>query len=203
VARGRKSQYINKLTSKDQAFLKSLRCVGYLNQNHIKNHVGLTDKRVQNFERDGYVERCAYLNRQTKEMEHVWRLTDKGKELASTQMNLSNFYRSSSARHDLALADKYFSLPEADREHWLTEGDLRDMLKERIEKLQEQGELARADQLREMLQDRTISVPDGACVKGEQIFAYEIVTNSYGEAELQAKQEYVQEMGIAYETIKI
>lgn len=203
MGRGRKKQYINKLTTKDRDLLKAFRNVGYLNQRHIKQEIGLSDNRLLNFKRDGYIEQCAYLNRQTKEMEHVYRLTDKGKKLVSTQMNLDNFYKSSSARHDLALADKYFSLSNADRENWLTESDLRDRFNEHIEKLQDQGEIERAEQLREMLQERTINVPDGAFMKEGQIMFVEIVTNSYGTAELQAKQEFVQEMGVNYETIKI
>nr|WP_027415040.1 hypothetical protein [Aneurinibacillus terranovensis] len=203
MGRGRKSNYINKLTNKDQNFLKALRNVGYLNQNHIKEHIGLTDKRVVNYERDGLIERCAYLNRETKEMEHIWRLTDKGRDLTSTQMNLDNFYKSSSARHDLGLADKYFSLSQSDRDHWLTEADLRDRLYEQIENLQEQREIARAEELREMLQERMISPPDGGCMRGEHMVTFEIITSSYGPAELAAKDEYVQEMGVQYETIKI
>lgn len=203
MTRGRKASYINKLTSKDQNLLQAFRNVGYLSKRHVKEDIGLADKRILNFQRDGYVERCAYYNRQTKEAEHIYRLTDKGKELCSTQLNIANFYKSSSARHDLALADKYFSFRQEERMTWMTEADLRDQFHQHIEALLERGEYIRAYDLQEGLQERIISVPDGACVKGGDVISIEVVTSSYGTVELNAKEFFVQEMGFNYETIKI
>lgn len=203
MARGRKSSYINKLTSKDQVFLKSLRDVGYLSQRHIKEEITLADKRLLNYMRDGYIEKCGYINRQTKESEFVYRLTSKGRTLAETQLNYRDFYKSSSARHDLALADKYFSLSEADRATWRTETEMRKQFKQRIEQLHQRGQHARAFTLDEALKKREISIPDGAYVRDGQIYTVEIVTAAYGTAELAAKEAFIAEAGYKYETIKI
>lgn len=169
----------------------------------MKEEIGLADKRLLNFQRDGYVERCAYFNRKTKVSEHIYRLTDKGKELCSTQLNINNFYKSSSARHDLALADKYFSFSPEERTTWFTEADLRNQFHQHIETLQDRGENVRVEDLRNMLQERLISVPDGAVMKDGHVMSVEVVTNSYGTAELHSKELFVQEMGFNYEDIKI
>lgn len=201
--RGRKSAYINKLTTKDRNLLKALKNVGYLTQQHVKEEIGLSDKRLLNFQRDNYVERCAFYNKKTKEAEHIYRLTDRGKTLCETQLGLENFYKSVSARHDLGLADQYFNLSIEERESWRTEGDLRNELQNHIENLRNVGEIGRSEELKEMMQERTISVPDGGYMKDGQVVTVEVVTSSYGLVELAAKESYVEEMGFGYEIIKI
>ena len=202
--RGRKSAYINKLTTKDENLLKALKNVGYLTQQHVKDEIGLSDKRLLNFQRDNYVEKCAYYNKKTKDMEHIYRLTNRGKTLCETQLGLVNFYKSASARHDLCVANTYFSFSVEDREKWHTEGDMRHIMHQHADRIEKEGDVVRADELRAMLKDGTMSVPDaGIIMKDGRFVAIEVITSSYGTAELAAKEAYVEEMGFSYQTIKI
>lgn len=120
-----------------------------------------------------------------------------------TQLNLDNFYKSSSARHDLVVADTYFSFPVEERESWHTEGDMRQIIHQHEERLENEGDISRAEEIRKMLKDGTMSVPDAGVMRDGQLVAIEIITSSYGTAELAAKEAYVQELGFGYETIKI
>ncbi|MFJ5772545.1 hypothetical protein [Psychrobacillus sp. NPDC093180] len=201
--RGRKSAYIVKLTSKDQNLLKALKNVGYLTQQHVQSEIGLSAKRLLNFQRDNYIEKCAFYNKETKEAEHIYRLTDRGKTLCQTQLNLDNFYKSASARHDLGVANTYFSFSTEDREKWKTEGDMRNIMHQHIERVENEGDVARADELRAMLRNGTMSVPDAGILKDGRFVAIEVITSSYGLVELAAKEAYVEEMGFEYKTIKI
>lgn len=177
--------------------------MGYLTQQHVKDEIGLSDKRLLNFQRDNYLEKCAYYNKKTKEAEHIYRLTARGKTLCETQLDLTNFYKSVSARHDLVVADTYFSFSVDEREKWHTEGDMRNIIHQHIDRIENEGDVVRADELREMLKDGRMSVPDAGIVKDGRFIAIEVITSSYGTAELQAKEAYVEEMGFIYETIKI
>lgn len=201
--RGRKSAYIQKLTTKDRNLLIALKNVGYLTQQHVRSEIGLSAKRLLNFQRDNYIEKCAFYNKETKEAEHIYRLTNRGKTLCETQLGIRNFYKSVSARHDLVVADTYFSYSVGEREDWHTEADMRHIVHQHIERVENEGDVVRADELRAMLKDGRMSVPDAGIVKGEQFIAIEVITSSYGTAELAAKEAYVEEMGFEYKTIKI
>ncbi|HGE5805187.1 hypothetical protein NYE71_32815 [Bacillus sp. FSL K6-0273] len=204
MGRGRKKQYIKKLTTKDSRMLQAFRSVGYMNEKHLKDDLSQADKRIKNFERDGYIEKCSVYRHDKRSMESVYRLTGKGKELASTQLNLKNFYRSCSSRHDLAVADRYFRASEEQRSNWLTERDWKDRMQEHIQSLYEAREIARASQLQERLEERSMSYPDGGYVSETgQVIAIEVITKNYSEAEIEAKEEFVQELKADYQSVRI
>ncbi len=78
--------------------------------------------------RDKYIERCSVFNITSRTMDEVYRLSAKGQELCRSQLALDHFYRSNSVAHDLSLADRYFSLSEAERSTWITESQFREIL---------------------------------------------------------------------------
>lgn len=200
MAKGRKSQYVSKLTSKDQEMLRAFRNVGYLKDRHLKD-LGQRDKRIQNFVRDKYIEKCAVFNERRHTLEHVYRLTDKGMGLCRDQLDLNYFYRSNSVSHDLALAARYFELSQRERERWITEPRFRDMMKEHIENMQDRAE---AERVTQMLKEHTISPIDGGYVNEQGIIiSVEITTDSYGRQEIQAKQDFCAVLGVSYESYKI
>lgn len=204
MGRGQKKQYINKLTTKDQKMLQAFRNVGYLNEKHLKENLLQADKRVKNFQRDGYIEKCSVYRDDIRGMQTVYRLTNKGKELAQTQLNLKNFYRSCSSRHDLAVADRYFKATEEQRANWLTEQDWKDRMEDHIQNLYNKGEIARASELQDRLQEHSLSYTDGGYVtESGRLVAIEVITKSYGEAEIKAKEEFAQELKVGYESVRI
>lgn len=204
MGRGRKKQYIKKLTTKDSRMLQAFRSVGYMNEKHLKDDLSQADKRIKNFERDGYIEKCSVYRHDKRSMESVYRLTGKGKELASTQLNLKNFYRSCSSRHDLAVADRYFRASEEQRSNWLTEQDWKDRMEDHIQSLYNRGEITRASQLQDRLQEHSLSYTDGGYVtESGRVVAIEVITKNYSEAEIKAKEEFVQELKAEYESVRI
>lgn len=204
MGRGRKKQYIKKLTNKDQKMLQAFRSVGYMNEKHLKGNLSQANKRILNFQRDGYIEKCSVYRNHTRSMQTVYRLTEKGKELVQTQLNLKNFYRSCSSRHDLAVADRYFKSTEEQRSNWLTEQDWKDRMEDHIQSLYNQGEITRASELQDRLQERSISYPDGGYTSETgQVIAIEVITKNYKEAEIKAKEEFVEELKADYEYVKI
>ncbi|QGQ93791.1 hypothetical protein EHS13_02160 [Paenibacillus psychroresistens] len=203
MARGRKSNYINKLTSKDQAMLRAFRNCGFLQKSHLQDKLGLSDRRIENFIRDQYIEKCVVDNNKTKEAEYVYRLSKKGQELCKNHLNLSNFYASQSVRHDNALAKKYFEMSSEQQLSWLTERDWRDRFEAKISDLRFQGKDQRADELISLYKRNLLSLPDGGYSNGESIVAVEVTTSSYGNEEIQAKENFTQIMNAKFHEIKI
>src|SRR5690554_563281 len=79
--KGRKSQYVKTVTNKDAEMLSGLARVGYMDRNMLVNRMGLSENRLKNFERDGYLERCAHMDKKTREERAVWTLTQRGRAL--------------------------------------------------------------------------------------------------------------------------
>ncbi|WP_242321512.1 hypothetical protein [Bacillus cereus group sp. BfR-BA-01312] len=204
MGRGPKKQYVKTCTTKDKKMLQAFRNVGYMDEKHLKENLSQADKRIKNFARDGYIEKCSVYRHKTRSMQTVYRLTNKGKELAQTQLNLKNFYRSCSSRHDLAVADRYFKATEEQRANWLTEQDWKDRMEDHIQNLYNQGEIARASELQDRLQEHSLSYTDGGYVtESGRLVAIEVITKSYGEAEIKAKEEFAQELKVDYESVRI
>jgi hypothetical protein len=126
--RGRKSSYINTLTSKDRRMLAAFRCCGYIKLSDLKDKLEQSDNRIRNFARDDYLEKCSYLNVHSHGTFSVYRLSPVGRKFCEKQLGMSNFYRSSSAEHDLSVSERYFALSLPERDTWQTEADLRDEL---------------------------------------------------------------------------
>ncbi len=199
----RKSHYISKLTSKDADMLKAFSRVGYLSPGQLKGNLGIADRRVTNFGRDGYIEKVPFIDKKSRNAVFAYRLTDKGKSLCSNQLQIESFYRSSSAIHDLALADKYFTVEKNLRDSWITESQWRSRFEEYLSDLYNKDH-DRWEELYDLLKEGHISPPDGGYVSSEGVeIALEVITSSYGEAEIIAKENFVQTLEVVYNQIRV
>lgn len=175
--------------------LRAFKNVGYLNLTMLKEDLGQADRRIKNFTRDGYIEKVSYLNKKTKNAEFAYRLTDKGKTLCTNNVSVNSFYKSSSVNHDLGLANIYFSLEQENRDNWITENEWRDIFKEHIEKL----DFTERDRYREMLENRQISPADGGYIdRTGNLVAVEIITSSYRQNDIQAKEVFAETLNAEY-----
>jgi hypothetical protein len=183
--------------------LKAFSRVGYLSSGQLRGDLDIADRRVTNFVRDGYIEKVPFIDKKSKNIEFAYRLTDKGKTLCSNQLQVESFYRSSSAIHDLALADKYFTIDKDLRDSWITESQWRGRFEEYLNDLHNK-DCDRWEELYDQLKEGLISPPDGGYVNGEGVeIALEVITSSYGEAELLAKENFVQTLEVVYNQIRV
>lgn len=200
----RRSHYINKLMKSDEKMLHAFRSVGYLTREMLKEHLRVADRRIENFCRDHYLEKCSFIDSRTQQTIDVYRLSKKGQELCREQLRLDSFY-SSKVFHDLALAEKYFSLSESERVSWKTESELRQHFREQSEelnKLREEGRDQEAEELENCIWEK-VSAIDASYVNDEGIEqGIEVITNNYGEAEVTAKSEFAQRLGIQLQFVK-
>lgn len=182
-----KKIWVKRLNDNDRKTFQAFKNVGHLTKEQITNNF-VSESRLRCYERDKLITHKDVLI--NKQMQPVYSLTDKGRELCAREYNFNNFYSSSSAKHDVCLADRYL----AEREHqdnWLTESDWRDMFKQELEKM----DYDRAQELLDRFNNREISSPDGGFITigsdGTVVaIAIEVVTNNYKESEKAAKLEF-------------
>lgn len=186
MGRGRKKKYVKTLTSKDKEMLRAFRNCGRLSASHLKENLAMSNRRIVYFQRDGYIEEGRLLNLKTREMEAVYQLTEKGRSAVESYLNLAHCYRSNSGRHDLGVADKYLSLTKDERNTWQTEGELRERHYAKFKGSQ------------------ASSATDGAYVARDGRFiAFEVVTKNYGQAEIEAKENFAVALGMQLEMTRI
>lgn len=194
-------RHITRLYPRDvRAFSALARC-GHVTQAQLKS-CGLRDKRIYGYQRDGLVKKCVYSRPGNNKANDVicFKLTDKGRNLCRNELSMPHIYGAQSPKHDLALSERYFSLSDSERSTWRTEGELRDAFREHIRQLEEQGEQERAQELLDKLQERAVSMPDASYTTETGVdIAYEIVTNNYGEAEIESKETAAEELGLSIE----
>ncbi len=197
----RKSKYITQFFNRDRLAFTALSKVGHVSHDHLRS-CGLADSRIKNLLRDGHIEKVAY--KRAGKIEECYKLTKSGRDTANRLWGLERAYHAQSPSHDLALAEKYFSLPESLREHWKTENQARDQFQEELNVLRDQGKEAEAKMYEDMLARGLISMPDAVYTnEGGIEIAFEVVTNTYGQDELRAKEAFVEFMNLQYETTRI
>lgn len=181
---GRRASYLNHISEKDIDAFRAL-----WNCQHVpRDLLRVSDNRLESYRKQGIIDIC----RNTKN-ETVIRCTPKGHKYLS---KLDEFqgrkpYQSpTAAQHNMRLAQVFTSLSKEEQQAWRTEKELRDLYNERLE------ELRTHDHDRwERVHDIAASASDGGIVvNGEIQMLYEIVTGTYGEAELAAHETFVQVM---------
>lgn len=197
-------RHITRLYPRDvRAFSALARC-GHVTQAQLES-CGLRNKRIYGYQRDGLVERHIHSRPGDKTNDVVcYRLTDKGRDLCRNELSMPHLYSAQSPKHDLALSERYFSLSDSERSTWRTEGELRDAFREHIRELEDRGQQERAQELLDKLQERAISMPDASYTNENGVeIAFEVVTNNYGEAEIEAKETAAEELELEIELHKV
>lgn len=192
----RKSHYVQTVNHKDIDFLNALRCSGVCTRSQATQFISAN--RLKNFVLDRTLEKCSHTLPNGKRQE-VYRITNEGKAWIKAIAD-RKFYSSTGVQHDIQLMDKILSLSREERSTMRCEAEIRDEFKERLQELLLNREYERYDQLYNAMQDRSISMPD-LCYGVDEY--YEVITSSYGEAEIQAKNEAVEAIGGSLEMQRI
>lgn len=179
-------KYIKNYMYRDKQALISISRCGHVSHQELNNFV--KDSRIKNYCRDGLVQKEVF-NTTNGEQLIGYKLTKEGKSFIEKNYGFTGHQHPQSLIHDLGISDKYFSLKEVERETWKTETELRTQLDEELERMRN-SEVDRWHELTEKLKEREISVPDCSYTTGGVEIVYEVVTNSYGRAEIEAKEQY-------------
>lgn len=188
----RKSHYVQTVNHRDIDFLNSLRCSGVCTKQQALEFI--SSNRLKNFVLDRTLEKCSHTLPDGKRQE-VYRISNEGKAWIREHIDSladRKFYSSTGVQHDIQLMDKILSLSREERLTMRCESEIRDEFKERLQELLLNKDYERYDILHNALQDHSISIPD-LCYGIDEY--YEVITSSYGEAEIQTKIEAVASIG--------
>ena len=188
-------KYIKNFMMRDKNALLIISKCGNVGHNELKNFVA--DSRIKNYERDGLVEKEVF-NKTNGEQLVGYKLTGEGRKFVEKNYGFKEHQIAQSLVHDLGISNKYFCLTEQEQSSWQTETQLRYQLQEEVDRLRN-FEVDRWRELTEMMERKELSVPDCSYVQGGMVITYEVITNSYGRTEIQAKEEYANVMGASIE----
>lgn len=186
---------------RDVKVFKALAACGHASYDQLREFV--RDKRLRTYEKAGLVGRIP-LNRPGNGSgdRTCYRLTTAGREFCRHELHFSGMYKTQSVAHYMGIADRYFSLSPAERATWKTESQVQTLYERRIEELRDQGEEELAQSLWNLLEQGEVSPPDAVyTTEAGELVVLEIVTNNYGEAELQEKTAFVEAVGIEADSI--
>lgn len=180
------------LNHKDIDFLNSLRCSGLCTKGQATKFISAN--RLKNFILDKTLEKCTYISKIGQRQE-VYRITDGGKKWIRQniqELTDRKFYNSTGTEHDIRLMDKILTLSREQRQAMRCENKIRDEFKLRLEQLLQDRDFDRYDNMYTAMQEHTVSMPDLAFGVDEY---FEVVTSSYGQAEIVAKIQAVALIG--------
>lgn len=173
MARGRESQYIKKITNREEKLFKQIARTGLTDRNQAKVFCNLNPDRLQKLENSGYIklERHSVLGQNTE----IIRLDTKGVTYCKDELNIQSlaYAQSNHLEHDLKLSMSYYSLKEEVQETWQHE---RDIIKEIYERHPDmEGQLK--------------TCIDASVTIGGVRVAVEVVGSSYRQGDLDLKEE--------------
>lgn len=194
-------KYIKNFYNRDRLALTSISRCGYCNKEQIKEFIA--DKRITNYLRDGIVIKET-LNKNNGEKLEAYKLTAKGRNLLEKEWGVKGHYIAQSISHDLAIANKYFSLSQSERETWKTETEIREQFEARLYEIKSSN-YQKYEEIQKMIEDKLISVPDCYFQLENKIEVYyEVITNSYSRSEIEAKERFIEFMNIKnYQTERV
>lgn len=187
--------------NRDRLALTSISKCGHVRESELKNFIA--DKRISNYVKDNLVTKEVF-NKNNGEQLVAYKLTKQGKQLIEKEWGVKNHYNAQSVNHDLGISNKYFLLPDEKRESWKTETELRQEFEEKLQEIKS-VDFDRYEEINKRLEEKLISTPDGAYISETGIETYfEVITNSYGQMEIEAKEKFVEIMNIkSYETARV
>lgn len=190
---------LKQIFSRDKIFFENLSNTGVVTPDNYRN-AGVSASRIKAYAKAGLIEKTQKQNNGA----FGYKATTAGKDFAEKMWGIkrSESYAFQSLNHDKKLEEEYYKL---DREiyEWRTESQARDIFRDKIEEIRQEDPI-RADRIQEMWDRKEISMPDAIIVNKETgvVIALEIITNSYGEQELQAKETFVEVMNIEYKPVR-
>lgn len=195
----KQKQSLKQIFPRDKTFFQNLNNTGVITPDNYKNS-GVSASRIKAYEKAGLIEKTPKENGGA----FGYKYTSQGKDFAEKTWGIkrSESYAFQSLNHDRKLEEEYYKL-DREQYEWRTESQAREMFKERIEEIREENP-SRAEKIQEMWDNKEISMPDAIIINREtqRIIAIEVITNSYGEQELQSKEFFVAVMNIEYKPIR-
>lgn len=187
-------KYIKNFFYRDEKCLLSISFCGHISHDNAREFIA--EKRISNYIRDGLVTKEVF-SKNNGEQLVGYKLTAEGRKFVEREYGFKEHQIAQSLNHDLGIANIYFSLSQEERDTWKTETQIRNEFEERIEEIR-LNDYERYEEINKLIEARQISIIDCSYIDKETgIENYtEVITNSYGQAEIEAKERFIEIMNI-------
>ncbi|HDR5039245.1 TPA: hypothetical protein QCR75_005702 [Bacillus anthracis] len=173
MTRGRKTDQIKRITKRQGETMKALARTGVMTTENAQKYFGLNHANSNKMEQNKYIRiEKIYIPKQG--VKEVLKLESKGKVWLRNEQKIDAFYRSNNKQiqHDLKLNQFYCQLKEEQRSSWLNENQI----------IKRWDNLTNSNTPRRGTVDAIVTIDDVRV-------AIEVITNNYGEEEIQVKEE--------------
>ena len=172
--RGRKSQRVKVITSKDLELIKQIARTGLCSREQAETYSGLSQDRLAKLCKSNFLKEEQSLYH--RELITIYRLADTGiKYVKNSCDSINNVYKYASTMHDIALTKYYYTIEPQYRDRWTTEEDLK--------------------------HEQEYSLYSGSCLDGlyrdehGRTHAVEVLTKNYSVEEIKSKEEFASCLG--------
>ncbi len=184
-------EHIKHWYPKDERFFKVLSIAGNIRLEDAAK-IDISASRLKNMERDKLIEKATYPSRYNKSPKSnvSYALTKKGKDFIEQKYGISRCQNSHAAEHNCKVAEVICNLDKKEIDTVQSEWQTRDQMQELLEQMRNEGDYDRYDYYMDLWKEGKISAVDVAytSVKTGELVCCEVVTNSYKDSDIAAKE---------------
>lgn len=180
------AQKIKHWYPKDERFFKVLACSGAI-QSQSANRIDISNSRLKNYVRDGYIKEVPFPSDKHGQIEsnRCYIYTNKGKEMVRDRYGIERVQNSNAMAHNSKVAECICNLNKSEIDTIRTEWEIREMWESRLDELSE----TERDRWEKEIEKGLLSAVDVVYTTGTgDMTGIEVTTNSYGEAEIEQKE---------------
>jgi hypothetical protein len=184
-------KYLTHLYPKDETFFKIVSIAGNISKEDA-NRIDISASRLKNMEKEKLIEKVTYPSRYNGKPDSnvCYGLTKKGKEFVSSKYGIDRCQSSHAAEHNCKVANIICGLDKKELESLQSEWQTRNLMLELIENMRNEGDYSQYDYYMDLWDKGAISAVDIVYTSSStnSIVAIEVVTNSYKDSDIEAKE---------------
>lgn len=199
-------EHIKHWYPKDARFFKVLSIAGNIRAEDA-GKIDISASRLRNMEKDKLIEKVTYPSRYNKSPKSnvSYALTKKGKDFVEKKYGISRCQNAHAAEHNCKVAEIICNLDKKEIETVQAEWQTRDQMQEVLEQMRQESDYDQYDYYMDLWKAGLISSVDVTytSVKTGEMVCCEVVTNSYKDSDITAKEVCGEILGTEIEYVRV
>jgi hypothetical protein len=184
-------KYLTHLYPKDETFFKVVAIAGNITKEDA-NRIDISASRLKNMEKEKLIEKVTYPSRHNGNPSSniSYALTKAGKEFVKETYGIARCQNSHAVEHNCKVSNIICGLDKKELESLQSEWQTRDLMQELIDNMRNEGDYDHYDYYMDLWNKGAISAVDIVYTSSStnSIVAIEVVTNSYKDSDIEAKE---------------
>lgn len=184
-------EHIKHWYPKDERFFRVLSIAGNIRSEDAER-IDISASRLKNMEKDKLIEKVTYPSRYNKcpKSSVSYSLTKKGKDFIKQKYGISRCQNAHAVEHNCKVAEIICNLDKKEIDTVQSEWETRDQMQELLEQMKTEGDYDQYDHYMDLWKEGLISSVDitYTSIKTGEMVCCEVVTNSYKDSDIEAKE---------------